>query len=316
MQKPKRTALRALLALVAAFALAAVPPAAEGSRGLLYKVSGPQGQAYILGSIHVGDAAMYPFHSEIQHAMEASDTFVYECDTTSAEAKAALRARMALPEGLTLADAIGDDLYAQVSAVCDHLGLPIAALDGLRPWAVINTLAVYTTAAELGADSANQALSLGVEEQVRAKAAPLHKTVAYLETPQEQVDVLEGFSDALQRYLLESECQVILHPESVHGMDSTIALWPAWWRAGDAQAFADQYLQSYLEPGFEAEGAEYHQALITQRNARMAERLYAMLEKGGTFFVTVGLMHLVLPEDSLLTQLQARGCTVEAVYEP
>ena len=316
MQKPKRTALRALLALVAALMLAAVPPAPEGSRGLLYKVSGPQGQAYILGSIHVGDAAMYPFHSEIQHAMEAADTFVYECDTTSAEAKAVLRARMALPEGQTLAAALGETLYAEVSAVCDQLGLNITALDGLRPWAVINTLAVYTTAAELGADSANQALALGVEEQVRASASPLHKPVAYLETPQEQVDVLEGFSEALQRYLLESECQVILRPESAHGMDATIALWPTWWRAGDAQAFADQYLQSYLEPGYEAEGAEYHNALITQRNARMADRLYALLEKGGTLFVTVGLMHLVLPEDSLLSRLQARGCTVETVYEP
>ena len=306
--------LAALLMAAAALWLIARP--AEGSRGILYQVVSPQGKAYLLGSIHVGGEAMYPFGEDLTRAMAASDTFVYECDTTSDAATAELRRRMALPEGQTLRDALGGELYAEVSAVCDHLGLDIGTLDGLRPWAVINTLAVYTTAAELRTDTVNRALSLGVEKQVQAYAMQNHKKVAYLETPDEQVDALEGLSDGLQRYLLQGECDVILHPENARGMDATIADWPEWWRAGDKAAFANRYLSSYLEPGHEDVCAEYHRVLVTERNARMAERLSALLKEGGTYFATVGLLHLVLPEDSIPTLLSERGYTVEAPDDP
>ncbi|MCE5343860.1 MAG: TraB/GumN family protein [Eubacteriales bacterium] len=286
---------------------------AQGSRGILYHVTGGSGEMYLLGSIHIGASAMYPFGTEIQQAMAASDTFVYECDTTSAQAVAEVKARMALPAGQTLREQLGDTLYAELTQVCRKLNLATSALDTLKPWAVINTLAVYSTAAELGQTDVSEALSLGIEEQVRDVSMSKNKPTVYLETMDEQTDVLEGFSEALQRYLLKSECDTILDPQSVTGLDASVADWPAWWQSGDANAFAGQYLNSYLAPGYEDISLEYHTKLISQRNTSMAQRLDVLLKGGGTYFVTIGLLHLVLPEDSVPAQLEALGYTVSRV---
>ncbi len=314
MRKRRWLWVLAAAAAVAAGALAwTLAHPAAGSRGILYRVTGEQGRMYLLGSIHIGSRDMYPFGGDIRQAMAGADTFVFECDTTSAEAVAAVKARMALPQGRTLEGEIGADLYAELAKVCDTLGISPSALDNLRPWAVVNTLAVYSTAAELGVSDVSEAISLGVEEQVRAYADQSGKAVAYLETATEQTDLLEGFSDALTRYLLQSECDAIADPASVTGMDASIRSWPDWWRDGDADAFADQYLATYLAPGHEDVCAEYHVKLVTERNRRMADRLAVMLEDGGTSFVTVGLLHLALPEDSVLNDLEAMGYTVERV---
>ena len=64
--------------------------------------------------------------------------------------------------------------------------------------------------------------------------------------------------------------------------------------------------------------SEYHSALVTNRNRAMADRLCTMLEgdEPHSYFVPVGLMHLVLPEDSILTLLRQSGYTVEQLFAP
>jgi len=288
----------------------------EGSVGIMYRVTGGKAEMTLLGSIHVGSRAMYPFGDEIIKAMESADTFVYECDTTDADVVAALQARMQLPQGQTLQDVLDDALYQKLTEVCGQLNLSVEAMNTLKPWAVINTLAVYATAAEMGTANVNQALALGVEKQVQAAQKRAGKPSAYLETAEQQTDVLEGFSDALKRYLLQGECDVILNPETVRGMDATIAQWPEWWRTGDAQAFSDHYLATYLDPGYETECLEYHNKLVVDRNVRMADRLDELMQGEGNYFVTVGLLHLTLPEGSIVTLLREKGYTVEAVGQP
>lgn len=316
MSKHLRRWVAGIAVAVAVWLIGALVAPSEGSGGILYRVTDGRNTLYLLGSIHVGSREMYPFGTAIREAMAASDTFVYECDTVSDAAVAAVRERMALQDGQTLEKQIGETLYGLLREAAEKTGLSMDALDTLKPWAVVNTLAVYTTSAEIGADNVNAALSMGVEKQVQAYATANPKRTAYLETPDEQVDVLESFSNALTRYLLQSECDVILHPENAKGMDATIAQWPEWWRAGDAQAFANRYLSAYLEPGYETESAEYHSKLVTERNQRMAERLSALMAQGNTCFATVGLLHLVLPQDSILNLLRAKGYTVEQLSNP
>ena len=310
--------IRKLLAaaLVMAMVCGAQGASAEGSKGILYQVKGRQGTMYLLGSIHVGNSEMYPFGEAIRQAMEACDTFVYECDTTSNSALREAQSRMFFAGDDTLSAAIPQPLYDQFATVCEKIGLNAQNFETVKPWAVINTLAIYATAAEMGVNDVNEALSLGVEKQVQAYAAQNGKQTAYLETLTEQLDALEGFSPALTQYLLAGECDVILNPENAHGMDASIAQWPEWWANGDAEAFSEQYLSSYLETGFEDVCAEYHDTLVTRRNQLMADRLETMLTQGGNYFVTVGLLHVALENDSILTHLQKKGYTVERLTRP
>jgi uncharacterized protein len=309
------------IAAVAAMLLAGVlgwvfTHPAQGSEGILYHVTGGQGEMFLLGSIHIGTKEMYPFGQSITDVMAGADTFVYECDTTSDTAVAEVRSCMLLPDGQTLKGLIGNTLYAELETVAAKLSLSLSTLDGQKPWAVINNLAVYSTAAELGETDISAALSLGVEKKVQAYAQGHGKQTAYLETAGEQIDVLEGFSDVLKNYLLKSECDTILNPQSATGMDASIVQWPTWWRTGDASAFSSQYLSTYITPGYETQCQEYHDKLIIQRNARMAEKLGQMLRGGGSYFVTVGLLHLTLPEGSIVELLREQGYTVEQIVTP
>ena len=71
-------------------------------------------------------------------------------------------------------------------------------------------------------------------------------------------------------------------------------------------------------PGMAAEpdqdlAREYHAALVTERNMRMARQMAQWLEGENTCFVTLGLLHLVLSGDSVLRCLEEMGYTVERI---
>jgi uncharacterized protein YbaP (TraB family) len=48
----------------------------------------------------------------------------------------------------------------------------------------------------------------------------------------------------------------------------------------------------------------------------MATRLDALLAEGGTYFVTVGLLHLLPEDESVLSLLREMGYTVEKIALP
>ncbi len=313
--------LTGLLAVAMAWAapcLAIAQPAKESQsevRGILYRVRQGDVTVYLLGSIHIGNEEMYPFGGELTEAMEAADTFYFECDTTSRPAVELTQKTMRLEGGTRLQDVIHPEMYEKLEQVCGLSGYSVSKMSELRPWAVMSTLSANATAAEMGVDGLKKALALGVEARVREYAQQNRRDVAYLETTQEQLDVMNGFSMPLQLYLLDTTLNVILDPSSATGMDANMGLWPSWWRQGDAEAFAESFHQGKAQ---EAEFnlpllTEYYGALITARNGNMARRVAALLEAPGphTYFVTVGLLHLVLPEDSVVKCLQDAGYAVE-----
>ena len=97
---------------------------------------------------------------------------------------------------------------------------------------------------------------------------------------------------------------------------STLAQWPDWWAEGETEPFIHAYEaeNDFAEPALTE---EYRWGLITLRNRRMAEGLRVLLEQdeGEKIFATVGLLHLVLPEESVLRELEAMGYQVEQVKE-
>ena len=286
-------------------------PQREGSAGLLYRVTGGKSELYLLGSIHVGSEEMYPMGQHILDALEAADVLAFECDTQSAQAQAAYRELMCCPEGESLESLVSADTYALVVRAAQQAGYQMDSLDALKPWAVMSMLNTGAVTATLGAKGSKASVSLGVEEQVRKLGG--NKPQAWLEDTRAELEVLDGLSPALQESLLCSTCRVILEPESATGMDASIDQWPDWWRAGDVEAFASAYLDGMAAEPNQALAREYHAALVTDRNARMACRMAEWLETGETYFVTLGLLHLVLDGDSVLTCLEEMGYTVERI---
>lgn len=308
------TALVGLGILVMPAALAEVSATHQDEvQGLLYRVEGNGGRLYVLGSIHIGSGVMYPFGTQLVQAMEEADVLVFECDTTSKDAVAAAREMMYYQDDTLLQDVLPTALYDKLSKVCKEKGYAMKTFRRMKPWAVMNSLSLETTAAEMGMDSLREATAYGVEAHLRAYGEETGKAVAYVETTREQLAMMDGFSMPLQLYLLEEAVDIILNPAMAVGLDSDMNRWPLWWRQGNAQAFADSFWAGYAAAANNALLDEYYDALIYRRNATIAQRLdeWLQAEAGHTYFVTLGLLHVVLPEDSVVAHLQQRGYQVE-----
>ena len=205
------------------------------------------------------------------------------------------------------------DTYALVSQAAQKAGYRMDSLDALKPWAVMSMLNTEAVAATLKARGTQASASLGVEEQVKKLGSG--KQEVWLEDTRAELEVLDSLSPALQESLLRSTCRIILDPQTVTGMDASMDQWPQWWREGDADAFAAAYLEGMEAEEEEQLAREYHRALITERNAGMARRIAQWLEEGEdhSYFVTLGLLHLVLPGDSVPDELEAMGYIVERI---
>ncbi len=296
--------------------------AEEGSRGILYRVNNGEATVYLLGSIHVGNETMYPFGETLQAAMAASDIFVFECDAASPQAMEIAKETMYFTDGTKLKDVVSEELYAALGKACKKTGRSLRGFETMKPWAVMTQLSMDVTAAEMGIENVRKSVEWGVESMVQSFAAENQKQVQYLETTQEQLGNFDRMTMPLQVYLLDQSVNAILHPEGVTGMEASIQEWPSWWREGNWQAFAQGYLAGYLEEQ-KAQGkvgllGEYHQLLISSRNEAMANAIEAYLNAPETsgYFVTVGLLHLVLEDDSIVTRLKERGYEVEYLSAP
>ncbi len=284
-------------------------------KGIFYKVTKEGGAAYVLGSIHIGSQEMHPFGAALQAAMEEAETFVFECDNTSQEAVQAAVQCMYFTDKTRLYDVVSPECYARVQEVCKRKGYRSDAFDKHRPWAAMAALSLETTADMMGAANLAEAETLGVETVLEGYVKKRKAPVAYLETTQEQLDAFNQFSPALQEYMLEQALGVVLDPSTATGLDADMQLWPTWWRQGNSQAFVDSFLAGMQGEPNVAFVQEYNHGLITRRNRLMADRLDAMMreEPGRVLFVTVGLLHLVLPGDSVLEDLESRGYKVECL---
>lgn len=303
------------LVLVLCLCLGACSALAEAGDGIMYRVLGGKNQMTLLGSIHIGSDDMYPMGDHILTAIEQADVMVYECDTESTESIAQMLSLMYYPAGETLEDHVSPETYAMLEMALQKTSFPIVTMRILKPWAVVSALSMESASAAMGEVDLGRAVQLGVEMQVMELAGD--KPVRYLETALSQLEVMDGFSPELQEYMLLSTCNGILFPENLTGMDAEMESWDVWWHNGDADAFAQSYLDGMVNDPEPELMQEYHSAIASRRNHGMALVLRDMLESDEEldFFVTVGLLHLVLPGDSVISELEGMGYTVERVCQ-
>ncbi len=299
------------LLLAALLPLSVCLSACAESTPALWRVQNRETTVYLLGSIHIGVESMYPFGEAVQRAMAEADEFVYECDTDSADALLTTVQMTALIDGTTAQEHMTAEQWESVVAACVKLGLDPAQLQLFKPWAVMNMLVVYGSALLLAEEGSEATPELGVENKVREVMKQKGAVASYLEQITDQLQMMEDFSQPLQDFLLEDACNTILDPAP----DNPMLSWVEWWRTGDVEAFARSYLETAVVEGYEAECAEYNDALLTKRNRVMAEGIAKRLESGErkTYFVTVGLLHLALPDDSVRSCLQETGYTITRV---
>ena len=302
-----------LIAGVLAVAVSVRQLTRSESTGIFYRVTGERATVYILGSIHVGSRDMYPLSRDIADALHNADTVVFECDTTSEEAQ--MVTAQIMQSQIPLSERVGAECMALVEKAAQKLGYSLETIQKLDPWAVTSMMTVAAAAEKMNNGNSKVASTFGVENMVRKQLK--NQQISYLESAEYQLGLMENLSPGLQEYLLVSACEAVVMSEDANAGNKEIEKWPEWWKKGNAQAFADSYIQEMQEETSPEMAYEYHQALLSTRNHHMTEKLCEMLEdeQGNQYFAVIGLMHLVLPDDSIIAELEAKGYHVERIAQ-
>lgn len=185
--------------------------------------------------------------------------------------------------------------YARLTALAERLGLPAPMLDRMRPWFAAITLEVLPMV-QAGYDPAE-----GADRLIDAFGDANGKRMRALETAEQQIAMLAGFSEAVQREMLQEAMESA--EEGVAEIDAMALAW----QSGDLDT-----LEALVVDEMREEYPDFYRVLLADRNAAWTEVLVAELEGAGVDFVAVGAGHM-LGEDGLVARLRARGYVVERV---
>ena len=271
------------------------PPAAT-DRGLVWKIRGPGGgTVFLAGSIHLlraGDAAL---PAAIEQAYGEAERLVMEIDLDDidpAAAAAFTQQHATYGPGDGLRRTLGERRWQRARVEFERLGLELATLDRLEPWAVALLYSV-SSLARLGFEPA-----LGVEEQLKTRALADDKPIGGLETLEYQLGLFDALPPADQARLLE-----LTLDDTAGSLREADALTRAW-REGDERALARLLLREYRRfPGL-------YEPLVHGRNRNWVPQVEALLRETDDTLLIVGAMHLV-GERGLIALLRERGLVVE-----
>ena len=286
---------RLLAAVLAVLLVSPTALAQKTGNQFLWRVEGPGGStAYLLGSLHVLTADFYPLSATINKAFAASKTLVEELDideTSDPMVMMAALSKAMLTDGRTLDQIVAPDVYAEVKKRAEKVGLPMMAVQRMKPWLVALTLMAPTLQAagfkpELGNDRHffDRAKDSGMKRQA-------------LETMAYQLDRFDTLSPSLQEAMLKTTMEDL--DREVEGIKELAEAWSF----GNVAAIEKVMLKTLKE------APELYQRLLVERNHNWMPHVEKCLTDKAGCFIVVGAAHLVGP-DGLPTLLSRKGYIV------
>jgi uncharacterized protein len=281
-------------------ATAAAVAAAKASHGLgepaLWVLKDDDTTIYIMGTVHLLRPELDWRSDAINAAVNAADTLVFEADVSSPEAGAEMmkfvRDQGLFANGGQLTNLLSDAEKIELQAALDYVGLPLGAVQNMRPWFAAVNLSVMQMTKD-GFDP-----TAGVEQVLMAEGAAQGKSFAYLETVDDQLGRLARLPDDVQVDFLISSAESI--EDGAEMLDTLVDEWTD----GDVKGLG------ILMSNPEMMGSEeIYDALLKTRNETWAPKIAAMLDTPGTRLIAVGSGHLA-GEDSVITLLRAQGLEV------
>jgi hypothetical protein len=262
---------------------APIEPANPIAQTFFWRIDGPRGPSYLLGTMHVGVDPRDVLPPGIWEKFDAARVFVMEVNTTGPDTLGLGRQ----PDGHTLD---GDMTPEQWALLLDKLGLTAddaAPLREVLPWMLI---------AQLTQQLAPKARS--IEDVLHARAQAAGKPLAFIESARVQAKLLERFIDV--DYLIEFVSDM---PKQKRALARQAEIY----RSGDDDAMIQSALVN-MEKHIGADGME---TLMYRRNRAWVPLLEPHLRRGGAF-IAVGVAHLV-GDRSVIALLRARGYSIARI---
>ena len=283
------------LAALLAFVFASAPLFAQNSgRHFLWKVEGEGAAAYLLGSLHVLTPDFYPLSATINKAFAESKTLVEEVDIDETNDPAVMMAALSkamLTGGQTLDQVIAPEVFAELKKRAEQAGLPMMALQRMKPWLVAITLMAPML------EAAGFKPEHGIDRHFfdRAKDSGMKRQA--LETMAYQLDRFDSLSPKLQEDLLRTTMEDL--DKEVAGVKELAQAW----------TFGNVAEMEKLTMTMRDEAPELYQRLLVERNHNWIPHVETCLKEKAACFIVVGAAHLIGP-DGLPTLLAKKGYKV------
>lgn len=286
---------RRLTLAVALVILLAPGARAQTGNSFMWKVEADGGAiAYLLGSLHVLTPEWYPLSETIDKAFAESKVLVEEIDLDETSNPAGMMSALMkamLTDGKTLDTVIAPEVYAEVRRRAEQVGMPMMAIQRMKPWLVAITLMAPTLQA------AGFKPELGVDRHFYDRAVVLGMKRQALETLEYQLDRFDELPMKLQEDLLKSTmADLDVEVKNVKEMAQA-------WGFGNVAAIEKMTLTALKE------SPELYTRLLVERNNNWIPHVETCLEEKAGCFIVVGAAHLVGP-DGLPTLLSKKGYKV------
>jgi len=288
--------LIAVLTLLVTTALAG-EKTAVGQKSFLWKVKSLSATVYILGSVHVAKADIYPLAPVIEKSFAGSSVLALEADPAKAKDDDLLQTMMAsasYPQGESLKGHLSAKTYSLAEKEVEKIGLPMESFERTRPWFLAMTIESLEFM-RLGFDPAN-----GIDVHFAAEAAG-KKRIVELESFAYQIRMLNGFSDRDQELFL-----LFTLEDLTNLRESTDEMMRAW-RSGDAKSMEVLLTRPINET---PQLRPIMDKIYYRRNVEMSDKIGQFLRNRDTVFVVVGAAHLV-GKEGIIEILRGKGYTVE-----
>jgi uncharacterized protein YbaP (TraB family) len=283
---------------------AQAPPADVGLAPhnlFVWKVNSGRGDVYLLGSVHVGRADIYPLPREIEQSFNSADYLVEETDPSKQDPAAARQFWVThgrYTGGDRLENHLSDQTKMALSIYLQVTGRPPTALSLAKPWMV--SLLIHREELQVYGFSGRG----GFDKHFIDEAVASRKPVIGLETPDYQMNLVywlySSLSDEMQDKMLLSS--ILQARNSAQHLG---AIFQAW-QTGDVRAM--EALAG--EHGRDLQSRLFIDELVNKRNLRMAQQIEIYLNTPYTYFVVVGAAHLV-GDRGIVKLLQTKGYKVD-----
>ncbi|GAA0464338.1 TraB/GumN family protein [Alkalibacillus silvisoli] len=274
----------------------------NGPGGFLWQVEHEGTTVYLQGTIHAGTTDFYPLHEKIETAYYEADVIVPEIDLNDVNMYEMQQTQQELgmyQDGTTIDEHISDELYEELEATIEELGMDMEMFASFKPW-LLSSLIQSLRIQELG-------YLHGVDDYFLNQAVLDDKEVIALETVESQLDVLASPPEEYQITMLEDS---IVNLDS---FDEELTRMFELYKEGNQEELMDYLFDESVEP---SEGEEaFMEALNDDRNYDMASQIDEFLQSGDekTYFVIVGTAHLIV-EPHIVSILEDEGYDVEHIH--
>jgi len=276
--------------------------------GNIHRVEYGANVAYIFGSMHLGRPNWFPLGDVVEDAMRRADVFAFEFDLMQAGLLSALAAPyVMLPDGQTLIDFLPPDVYENfVAALSTFDFFYYEHMNAFTPFALAQT-SVMESWMELGLQP-----EYSVDFYVLIFAIENGLPIIGLNSLQSEASILFNLPDSAQIAVAETmqdKAATLEYTEDLQMIEM--------YEAQDMDGFLDLRLaMADLDDAFSVHFLRYGLHGRCHIFAAEIGRLLTQTSEPTTFFITVGLLHIIGGDvdTNVLSLLSSAGFEVVPIF--